>query len=43
MSEANTNIDTTVNSRALSPKYIWFPDRRAAVAALVRNDGVDLR
>ncbi len=39
VSEANTLVDTTRESRAFGAKYIWFPEQRAAGAALVRNDG----
>jgi len=39
VSEANALVDTTRISRTFGAKYLWFPDRRAAGAALVRNDG----
>lgn len=38
VSEANPLIDSTRISRVFSANYIWFPDQRAACAALVRND-----
>jgi len=43
VSKANTYVDVTVNSRALGARYVWFPDRRTARAAFVRDDGADLR